>query len=77
MEIKFINEVIFFYKEKERSVSTKMQVDFFDNVHLFIKTSQLYWYIRLHQRKERYSMKSQKISFSVKIKSVTLLNSVL
>lgn len=67
----------FFYKEKERSVSTKMQVDFFDNVHLFIKTSQLYWYIRLHQRKERYSMKSQKISFSVKIKSVTLLNSVL
>lgn len=39
----------FFYKEKERSVSTKMQVNFIDNVPFFLKISQLLWYVRVNK----------------------------
>lgn len=39
----------FFYKEKERSVSTKMQVNFIDNVSFFLKISQLLWYVLVNK----------------------------
>lgn len=39
----------FFYKEKERSVSTKMQVNFIDNVPFFLKISQLLWYVLVNK----------------------------
>lgn len=39
----------FCYKEKERSVSTKMQVNFIDNVPFFLKISQLLWYVRVNK----------------------------
>lgn len=40
MEINFINE---------RSISTKMQVNFMDDVPFFLKISQLHWYVRVNK----------------------------